>query len=64
MDVRSQAGNIRVYFLIIQKDYTARYSAGDLKIYAFCWKIQQGASGPGQSAAGFKYLSLRIQPES
>ena len=25
---------------------------GILKIYAFCWKIQQRASGPGEGAAG------------
>ena len=26
---------------------------GILKIYAFCQKIQQSASGPGESIAGF-----------
>ena len=25
-----------------------------LKIYAFCWKIQQRALGPGESTAGVK----------
>ena len=29
---------------------------GILKIYAFCWKIQQEASAPGLSAAGFTYV--------
>ena len=31
-----------------------------LKIYAFCWKIQQRALGPGESAAGVTYLSENI----
>ena len=31
-----------------------------LKIYPFCWKIHQRASGPGQSAAGVMQLSMRI----
>ena len=26
---------------------------GILKVYAFCWKIQQRALGPGESAEGF-----------
>ena len=34
------------------------------KIYVFCQKIQQGASGPGEIAAEFTYLSLRINPKS
>ena len=34
------------------------------KIYSFCWKIYQGASGPGKSAAGVTYQSLRIYPKS
>ena len=35
-----------------------------LKIYAFCRKIQQGGSGPRESAAGVTYLSLRIHPKN
>ena len=41
----------------------SRYS-GILKIYAFCWKIQQRASGPGDGAAAVTYLSMRIHPKS
>ena len=37
---------------------------GMLKFYVFCWKIQQRASGPGESAAGVTYQSLRIYPKS
>ena len=37
---------------------------GILKIYTFCWKIHQRVSGPGESAAGFMYLSMRVQPKS
>ena len=36
---------------------------GILKIYAFCQKIQQRASGPGESAAWVTYLSIRIHIE-
>ena len=35
---------------------------GILKIYPFCQKIQQRASGPGESAAGVTYLSMRMHP--
>ena len=37
---------------------------GILKIYAFCRKIHQRVSGPGESAAGVTYLSMRIHPKS
>ena len=37
---------------------------GILNIYAFCQKIQQRESGPGESAAGVTYLFLRIHPKS
>ena len=38
---------------------------GILKIYAFCLKIQQWTSGPGESAAGVMwYLSLRIHSKT
>ena len=37
---------------------------GIFKIYAFCWKIQQRALGPGESAAGVMCLSIRIHPKS
>ena len=36
-----------------------------LKIYEFCQKIQQMASGPGESTAGVTYLSMKkIHPKS
>ena len=35
-----------------------------VNIYAFCWKIQQRASGPGDSAAGVTYLFMRIHSKS
>ena len=35
-----------------------------LKIYAFCQKIQQRASVPGESAAGVTYLPMRIDSKS
>ena len=35
-----------------------------LNIYAFCQKIQQRASGSGESAAGLTYLSRRINTKS
>ena len=35
-----------------------------LKIYAFWQKIQQRASGPGESFAGVTYLSMRTHPKS
>ena len=37
---------------------------GILKIYAFCRKIQQRASGLGESVAGVTYPSMRIYPKS
>ena len=37
---------------------------GILKIYAFCQKIQQRYSGPGESAIGIAYLSVRIHLKS
>ena len=33
---------------------------GISNIYAFCLKIQQRASGPGESATGVTYLYMRI----
>ena len=36
---------------------------GILKIYTFCKKIQQRASGPGESVARVTYLSMRIHPK-
>ena len=35
-----------------------------LKILAFCWKIKQRASVPGESAAKVAYQSMRIHPKS
>ena len=37
---------------------------GILKIYACCQEIQQRALGPGESAAGVRYLFIRIHLES
>ena len=37
---------------------------GILKIYVFCQKIQQRASGPGESTAGVTYLSVRMHGKS
>ena len=37
---------------------------GILKIYAFCWNIQQSASGSGESTVGVVYLSMRIHLKS
>ena len=36
----------------IKRSYLQDTQLGILKLYAFCWKIQQRASGPGKSAAG------------
>ena len=45
---KSQAGNIHDQH---KKAKATRYSARDFKISAFCWKIQQRASGPGVKAS-------------
>ena len=37
---------------------------GILKIYGFCQKIQQSASGTGESIAGFCYLSMRMHQKN
>ena len=38
---------------------------GILKIYTFCRKMKQRASGPGDSTAGVTYhLSFRIHPKT
>ena len=37
---------------------------GILNIYVFCREVEQRASGPGKSAAGVIYLSIRIHPNS
>ena len=38
---------------------------GILEIYSFCQKIQQKASGPGESTTGIMwYVSLRIHPKT
>ena len=44
----SQAGNIKVFLMTTQK---GQGPAGDLKVYAFCQKIQQGSSDPGENAS-------------
>ena len=35
-----------------------------LKVYGFCQKVQQRASGPGDSAVGVTYLSMRMHLKS
>ena len=37
---------------------------GILKIHTYCQKIQQRASGLGESTAGVTYLSMRKHPKS
>ena len=37
---------------------------GILNVYAFCQKIQQRASCPGESAAGVTYPSMKTDPKS
>ena len=37
---------------------------GILKIYAFCQKIQQRASGPEESTSGVTYPSMRMHPKN
>ena len=62
---KSQAGNIRVkYIMTTQKGQSRKkisqgyqeFHLGNLPIML---EIQQRASGPGESAAGATYLSLR-----
>ena len=48
----------------IKKPKPKENQLGILKIYAFCWKIQQSASGPGESAAEVTYLSIRMHLKS
>ena len=65
---KSQAGNMSQRYNTTQKKTqkakAERKSARGLKNYAFCQKIQQRASGPGESAAGVTYVSIRIHPKS
>ena len=35
-----------------------------LKIYLFCWKIQQSASDSEENTSGVTYLSVRTHPKS
>ena len=50
---KSQAGNIRVKDIMkTRRPKPKENHVGILKIYAFCRKIQQRASDPGESAAG------------
>ena len=37
---------------------------GISRVYAFCRKIQQRASSPGESTGGVMYLSLGIYPKT
>ena len=38
--------------------------AGNMKLYEFCRKIQQRASGPGENIAGVTFMSMRMHPKS
>ena len=49
--------------MITQKGQSCKI-LGILKIFAFCWKIKQRASGPGESTARATYLSMRIHLKS
>ena len=61
----SQAGNIRAYMMTTQKGQSCKtLSKGLKKNYVFCQKNSVGALGPGQSAVGITYLSLRIHLKS
>ena len=56
-----EAGNIRVYIMTIQKGQSCKLlSQGSWKFMYFAKKIKQETSGPGKSAAGVMYPSLRI----
>ena len=64
INVNGHTRSIR-YYKSLYNENTKRPTLEDIqlgisKIYAFCWKIQQGISGLGDSTAGFTYLSLRI----
>ena len=48
---KSQAGNTK-------RPKPKENQLGILKIYAFCWKIQQRASGPVESTIGVTYLNI------
>ena len=57
--VKSQAGDIRVkYIMTTQKGQSWKKISE--RSYDSMLEIQQRASGPGESAAGATYLSLRI----
>ena len=45
-------------------DNTKRPKPQDTQIYLFCRKIQQKVLGPGETAAGVTYLSMRIHSKS
>ena len=50
---KCQAGNIWVKdIMTAQKGQSQKNQLGILKIYTFCQKIRQTASGPGESAIG------------
>ena len=50
---KGQAGNIWVkHNDNIERAKLQNAQLGILRIYAFCWKIQQRMFGPGESAAG------------
>ena len=59
---KSQTGNMsQTYNDNIKRLKPQDTQLGILKIYAFCWKIQQNELGPGESTAGVtQYLSLTI----
>ena len=63
---KSQAGNIRVKYIMTTQKGKSRmkisqgYKERHLGNLRNILQIQQRASGPGESAAGAMYLSLRI----
>ena len=58
VNIKSQAVNImrKRYNDNTKRPKPKENKLGVLKTYAFCQKIQQKASGPGESAAGITYL--------
>ena len=60
----SQAGNIRGYMMTTQKGQSCKTLSKGLKKNYVLPKNSVGALGPGQSAVGITYLSLRIHLKS
>ena len=54
----------QTYYDNIKKPKLQDTQLGILKIYAFCQKIQQRASGPEESTSGVTYPSMRMHPKN